>query len=368
MFCIDVFRYSVRRGDNDWTQLQWEFVAVPVSDSFPFGVKTTYRKYAQDEVILIEASHEQGALGFTVRNGKSRVYPKAVPPNVPEGMTILKSLPVLGTPLSPEEFVAGSREQLEKVVKEIERQFTKHLPEVVAEWHTFRDEIAPKDDDAVRFQREKGMYVPLYDILFSGGPRDEAAIAMRHDEDRVTDVEFLPTVQWRGHGGPSQEARMPYAPVNRAPAPVAPASSDSDTDDDEECYHYIDLPVTRAASHDYFKYVDRRFVDEEDGTEYRVLGLCEMRKAGARKNSSNIVYAFKYIGTGEGAEFEYTPVREMLNSYWCRWVESGRRRAASAAPASSRPASACASSPVPAPAPSRKRAVPASAAPSVKKK
>ena len=42
-------RYS--RGE--WTQHQWIFEAVDPCDSFPLGVKTTYRKYAQDKVIEI---------------------------------------------------------------------------------------------------------------------------------------------------------------------------------------------------------------------------------------------------------------------------------------------------------------------------
>lgn len=44
-----------------------------------------------------------------------------------------------------------------------------------------------------------------------------------------------------------------------------------------------------------------------------------MRKIGARR-STNTVYAFKYIDVnGDSEDFLYTPVREMLNSYWCKW-------------------------------------------------
>ena len=38
---------------EEWTQLQWKFEAVAVSVYFPLGVKTMYRRYTADEVIII---------------------------------------------------------------------------------------------------------------------------------------------------------------------------------------------------------------------------------------------------------------------------------------------------------------------------
>ena len=71
----------------DWTQLQFEFVAVPVSEAFPCGSKMTYRKYSQDDVILIEACGvDEGRHGFNVLKGQVTPQPQAVPPDVPQGI------------------------------------------------------------------------------------------------------------------------------------------------------------------------------------------------------------------------------------------------------------------------------------------
>jgi hypothetical protein len=45
-----------RYAKGKWTQLVFNFNATPVSEHFPCGVKTTYRAYSQDEVVLIEPS------------------------------------------------------------------------------------------------------------------------------------------------------------------------------------------------------------------------------------------------------------------------------------------------------------------------
>jgi len=42
-------RFS-RYVKTKWTQLQFRFEAVEISDHFPLGVKTTYRRYAKDNV------------------------------------------------------------------------------------------------------------------------------------------------------------------------------------------------------------------------------------------------------------------------------------------------------------------------------
>jgi hypothetical protein len=45
-----------RYAKGQWTQLVFNFDAVPSSEHFPCGVRTTYRAYSQDEVVLIEPS------------------------------------------------------------------------------------------------------------------------------------------------------------------------------------------------------------------------------------------------------------------------------------------------------------------------
>ncbi len=160
-------RYAKVNNDTDWTQLQFTFTAVPLSDSFPLGVKVVYRKYSANEVLIIEqAPGEEGVLGFKVVSAEVCDQPEAIPPHVPEGMFLLRSIPAPDADLKPAPFVSGSRELLESVVKAIDRHFATHLPDVVHEWEHFRDFIAPQDDDANRYVREHGMHIPLNDVLF----------------------------------------------------------------------------------------------------------------------------------------------------------------------------------------------------------
>ena len=39
---------------NEFTQLQWRFVAVDISDLFPCGAKVTYQKFSNEQVTIIE--------------------------------------------------------------------------------------------------------------------------------------------------------------------------------------------------------------------------------------------------------------------------------------------------------------------------
>jgi hypothetical protein len=43
-----------------------------------------------------------------------------------------------------------------------------------------------------------------------------------------------------------------------------------------------------------------------------------------RRQSTNIVYAFKYANVDDGSEVHYTPVTEILNSYWAKWKDNSR--------------------------------------------
>jgi hypothetical protein len=87
---------------------------------------------------------------------------------------------------------------------------------------------------------------------------------------------------------------------------------------------------------DFLKYVGRTFEDTDDGGSFKITGVCEMRKTRGRK-STNKVYAFKYVSIEAVADdldaLEYTPARELLNCYWCKWTDapadSGRAARAS---------------------------------------
>ena len=66
----------------------------------------------------------------------------------------------------------------------------------------------------------------------------------------------------------------------------------------------------------------RKFKDVEDGGTFVILAVCEMQKLYGRR-STNVVYAFKYVDVdGDQSDYQYTPVRELLNSYWCQWLDN----------------------------------------------
>ena len=101
----------------------------------------------------------------------------------------------------------------------------------------------------------------------------------------------------------------------------------SESSSDEPSYNYVDLMTSDAGASDYMKYVGRLFDDSEDGGTFKVLNVCDMQKVGARR-STNIVYAFKYINVDDDGDDDvlHTPVREMLNSYWCKWKTNSSQR------------------------------------------
>jgi hypothetical protein len=315
---------------------------VPPTDSFPFGVKMTYRKYTQNEVILIEQSDNANTYGFRVRNAVVTIQPEEIPPLVPEGMYLLKSLPPADLELTPDAFIQGSRLELEKVVSAIAKTFLRHLPATVDEWINFRDTIAPQDDSAERYMAEKGMKIPFKDQLFNGSAfasRESPPMELQNLPERET-VRFTGSVQWSGRGhGRNNIEDAPYVCVGMNDAAFAAPVACSDrqrncrkkfnsiseegkdsSSDDEPRYDYIPLQSSCGPESDYFKYVGRKFSDSADGGTFEVTGICDMRKEGARR-STNIVYAFQYVNIdGDREDFLYTPVREMLNSYWCRWL------------------------------------------------
>jgi hypothetical protein len=340
-------RYAKRYKDTDWTQLQYEFVSVEPCDSFPLGSRMTYRKYSQNEVILIQASDSGAPIGFSVLKGTVKDQPEAQPPHCPLGMFVLRELPPSRREIHPEPFIVASRETLEKVVKYIVRTFSQHLPEIVDEWNTFMNDVCPQDDDAERYMREKGMHIPLFTGLFSGGDRVNSEVAADSTAINPTDITFTASMRWSGRGGdPPNISDVPFVsnsnvtpplqilgtqPVvrknrkrraDRSPSPIA----SSDSEPDEDIYNYVDLTTADPGARDYImKYVGKMFDDDDDGGTFRVSSVCAMQKVGGRR-SSNTEYAFKYVDIdGDSDDFLYTPVREMLNSCWCKWKHSSRR-------------------------------------------
>ena len=138
-----------------WTQLMWKFEAVQVSEHFPLGCRTTYRRYTQDEAILIRQK-EGVTCGFIEEYCKIQWFPEELQEvkndrgEVIQG-TICWLFLLLRLPdervIRPQGFRAGGFEELKKTL----RRVRKELPEKnVAEWEEFAA-LAPDSDDVTEY-------------------------------------------------------------------------------------------------------------------------------------------------------------------------------------------------------------------------
>jgi hypothetical protein len=84
--------------------------------------------------------------------------------------SILRSFPTGN--LSPQPFVEGSREKLEKVAAAAKSKLGNDFPGVVHQWDEFLAK-APQSDDVEEYIRENPLYVPFSKELFGIDPDDE---------------------------------------------------------------------------------------------------------------------------------------------------------------------------------------------------
>jgi len=156
----DFGRYAkVSSTGNDWTQLQWIFESVPVDEHFPCGVRTTYRKFSADNVILIqEKTAGNPADGLTISDCEVRTYPEADAGH-PAGFSMLTSLPTVDDTFVPDAFMSGSRKVLDNVVKKV-KTFFRNSPDVVEAWEEFAAN-APEDDNAQAYCEQHPLDIPL---------------------------------------------------------------------------------------------------------------------------------------------------------------------------------------------------------------
>jgi hypothetical protein len=156
----DFGRYAkVSNSGVDWTQLQWIFEAVPVSEYFPCGVKTTYRKFSADKPILIEQiSPGDPSSSFSMKDVETVTYPLA-DDHHPAGMSMLSSMPPTDLMFEPDSFNKGSRSVLNAVVAKCKNMF-KNWPSVVQEWEDFAA-LCPVDDDAQLYCSTHPLDIPL---------------------------------------------------------------------------------------------------------------------------------------------------------------------------------------------------------------
>jgi len=151
-----------RYAKTKWTQLQFRFEAVDVSENFPLGVKTTYRRYAKDNVPeIVECSLDKDITGYVDEYCDIQWFPAAKPateargnqpgkPARPEGMYLLKSLPTKSM-IRPKGFKAGSRAELDATLKRVNRDLPQEDREA---WVEFAKD-APDSDDVQAFLRKR---------------------------------------------------------------------------------------------------------------------------------------------------------------------------------------------------------------------
>ena len=284
--CMD--RDFGRYAKLEWTQLQWQFQKVDICSSFPLGVKTTYRAYAQDSVIEIIRDKTQ-QIGFSAQKCNVKWFPEAnVSSNIPEGMFLLSRYPV-GS-LKPEQFVQGSRYSLEATLKKVRHHYAPseirrknssavlpsdrlqntldHNDRIIAEWIHFVDNVAPLNDDAEDFCRSHPLHIPLYSRLFD----TSIPVPVRATKAAKTTVELtndLPVVKstasvtWGNRGGGVIRKKRARVSVDEVSG-ESENENDSNTDDND----YVDLTDTQRKKYrHYFKYIDRQFEDKDEAGE-----------------------------------------------------------------------------------------------------
>ena len=77
-----------RCDKEEWSELEWTFEAVETSESYPTGVKVTYRKYTNDNIVLVYEDEGQ-RYGFSSCKYKVNRHPMPIQPGDPGGMYLL---------------------------------------------------------------------------------------------------------------------------------------------------------------------------------------------------------------------------------------------------------------------------------------
>jgi hypothetical protein len=169
------------------TQHQWKFYAVPVSEFFPLGCKTTYRAYSADQVVEFVKQPKAKCLskigrytGLEPVTVFCRWYPSGqCDPNRygVEGFYLLTQLPAcpvgIGSVMAPCSFKPGSALDIQKCIIEVHRKWQAFDDEdfwVVGQWEMWTQKFAPQNDNAVQFisdGRTRRLYqMPMKVILF----------------------------------------------------------------------------------------------------------------------------------------------------------------------------------------------------------
>lgn len=127
----------------------------------------------------------------------------------PEGMYLVSKYPDVPAIL-PEEFIQGSRADLELVTNKFVEQYNSDVgDEYAREWENFRDNVAPQNDSVEDWVKDHPLHVPFHDTLVRGDPvnvpmiesnealRDKARQGTRNRPRKSKPLDYL---QWSRRG------------------------------------------------------------------------------------------------------------------------------------------------------------------------
>jgi hypothetical protein len=169
------------------TQHQWKFYAVPVSEFFPLGCKTTYRAYSADQVVEFVKQPKAKCLskigrytGLEPVTLYCRWYPSAQcdPKRYGvEGFYLLTQLPTcpvgIGSLMAPSAFKPGAAKDIQDCIVAVHQKWQAYDDEnfyAVGQWVQWNTTFAPHTDNAIQYVTEartrKQYKMPMKVILF----------------------------------------------------------------------------------------------------------------------------------------------------------------------------------------------------------
>jgi hypothetical protein len=193
----------IDKNFGTWTKLEqsqlgWKFEYDERTELFPCAVRTHYRAYSSEfvhELFVQETSDTKLAVTKTqikwrplekYINAKDRNdFKKRGIENqnqddltykMPSGMFLLQQLP--SGMLEPLPFIIQSRKSLENTIDKFKKQFPNEK-KLICEWDNFANQIAPGDDNVLKYINEAPSYyrIPLIDKLF-----------YYREEDKITNL------------------------------------------------------------------------------------------------------------------------------------------------------------------------------------
>lgn len=145
-------------------------------------------------------------------------------------MYVLQSFPT-ATAIAPEEFIQGSRAELEDVTRRFCEQYNSDVGvDYAREWEDFRDNIAPQSDSVQEWVKDHPLHIPFHDTLVRGAPLRittdpgdalrERTLTCAHNRPRKSKP--LDYVTWSRRG----QSKIPSNPSSKFPNVVVEGPPD----------------------------------------------------------------------------------------------------------------------------------------------